>query len=88
MKNVKTIITILLFLNMATAYSNQYNCVDINLLTVDKLNANTKALKRASHIPEDILELIQQIVIDEIDLNNNGLKSYAVDTGITCPETD
>jgi len=88
MKKTYVLLTTLLCLNVVIANSSQYTCVDINLLTVDKLNANTRALKRASHIPNDILKLIQEIVIDEVDLSNNGLKSYAVDTGNTCPETN
>jgi len=88
MKKVQAIIALLVFLNISTVFAAGYNCVDIELLTVDKLNANTKALKRASHIPEEILGLIQQIVIDEVDLNNNGLKSYPADVDKTCPNTN
>jgi len=88
MKKVQAIIALLVFLNISTVFAARYNCVDIELLTVDKLNANTKALKRASHIPEEILGLIQQIVIDEVDLNNNGLKSYPADVDKTCPNTN
>lgn len=88
MKRVRKILITLMCLNISSVLAAQYNCVDINLLTVDKENANTKALKRASHIPHEVLELIQQIVIDEVDLNDNGLKSYAVDLDKTCPDTD
>jgi hypothetical protein len=88
MKKFKVLITSFLCFYVTSVFAAPYNCVDINLLTVDKENANTKALKRASHIPNEVLELIQQIVIDEVDLDDNGLKSYAVDLNKTCPDTD
>ncbi len=55
--------------------SSKYDCIEINKLTVDKENANTRALKRASRIPSEVIKNIQNFMVDEVDLDKNGLKA-------------
>ncbi len=57
-------------------------------MSANKEQANTRALKRAAGIPNDVISKIQNIVIDEIDLDSNGLDAVSLEDGQNCPNDE
>jgi len=84
-----TKITILILLTLSSSViandnvqsNSKYNCIEINKLTANKAKANTRALKRASRIPKNVLADIQTFMVDEVDLDENGLQALDPNEG-------
>ncbi|MCF6289331.1 MAG: DUF4410 domain-containing protein [Proteobacteria bacterium] len=91
MNKFYVLLTLILIMGSATAKkvyleTTNFNCIEIHQFTSDKENDNTRALKRAAKIPDEILTSIQTIIVDEIDLDNtNGLDATAANDSNTCP---
>ena len=80
----KTIISLFLVITTLNSYAKtenltltKYDCIEINLLTSEKKNTKSRALKRAARIPQEVVKNIQNFMVDEIDLDENGLTALA-----------
>ncbi len=69
------------------AAAKKYDCIEVNMLTSKKKNTKSRALKRAARIPKDVVKNIQNFMVDEIDLDENGLNALAPEDA-TCENPD
>lgn len=56
-----------------------YECVEVHLFDVDRNDFSSRALSRATEIPEEMLNSIQTFVLTEINVTDNGLKANKPD---------
>ncbi len=73
MKLIKMFIASIIVIN--TSYASEFNCIEINLFTVDRDDISSRALARAASIPEETLNLLQVYVRNELNIDKNGLKA-------------
>ena len=73
MRILKTFIATILFIN--SSFATEYNCIEINRFTVDKDDISSRALARATSIPEDVINILQVYVRNELNIDENGLKA-------------
>lgn len=66
---------LVLFFLTTNAQAKVYDCIEVNLFTVDRENISTRALARAAEIPEQILQIIQTYVRTELNIDENGLEA-------------
>lgn len=60
------------FLSVNT-FAKTYDCIEVNVFSVDRENISTRELARAAEIPEQMLKTIQTYVRTELNIDENGL---------------
>lgn len=56
-------------------HAKSYDCIEVNMFTVDRENISTRELARASEIPDQILASLQTYVRTELNIDSNGLEA-------------
>jgi hypothetical protein len=62
-----------LFVN--SSYAVHFNCIEVNLFSVDRDDISSRALARAASIPKETLDILQVYVRNELNIDKNGLKA-------------
>jgi hypothetical protein len=73
MKALKIIIVS--FFSISLCQAKDFNCIEVNLFSVDRDNISTRAYARAASIPEETLNILQVYVRNELSIDHNGLKA-------------
>ena len=58
-----------------SSYAADFDCIEINLFSVDRDDISSRALARAASIPEETLNILQVYVRNELNIDKNGLKA-------------
>lgn len=68
-------LSVLGLLMSSHVFAKSYDCIEVNVFTVDRENISTRELARAAEIPEQMLQTIQTYVRTELNIDENGLEA-------------